>query len=115
MREVDRGAEVVGGVALVGIDEDEIERLAPVGPERRETLECRAHPHLDLAIESCACEVPARHLGVALLELEADQATVVGQGAAQPDGAVPAERTDLEDPPGMDRSGEHVKKLPLSS
>ena len=115
MREVDSGAEVLGGVALVGIDEDEIERLAAAGPEPREALERRADPHLDLAIQSCACEVPARHRSVALLELEADQVAVVGQRAAQPDGTVPAERADLEDPAGVDRAGEHVQKLPLSS
>ena len=72
-----------------------------------------ADPHLDLAVEAGARDVAARDLGVVLLELEADQAAVVRQRAPHPDGAVAAERADLEDPAGVDRAREQVQKLSL--
>ena len=113
MRELDGGAEVCGRVALVGVDEDEIERLAVLGLELRETVERRADADLHPAVQSGTRDVGSRHLGVVLIELEADETPIVGQGATHPDGAVSAEGADLEDAASMDRSCQQVQELSL--
>ena len=51
-----------GRVALVRVDEDEVEGLALLGLERRETVERGADPDLDLAVEAGASDVGASHV-----------------------------------------------------
>jgi hypothetical protein len=48
-----------------------------------------------------------------LVELEADELPAVGQCAPHPDGAVPTERADLENPARVDRPRQQVQKLAL--
>ena len=47
--------------------------------------------------QACRGEVRARDLGVERIDFERDEATVGGEGAAEPDRAVAAERPELED------------------
>jgi hypothetical protein len=50
---------------------------------------------------------------VVRVELQADQLPAVGQGPSQPDCAVPAERSDLENAARVDRSRDHMQELTL--
>src|SRR5690606_3533501 len=61
--------------------------------------------------EPGAGDVAGGHLGVPRVVLQGDQPPVGGQGAAQPDGAVAAERADLQDPAGALHRGEEVQEL----
>ena len=113
MREIDCGAEIRRRVALVGVDEDEVEGLAARFPERRKAVERGADADLDLGVQPGARDVAPSHLCVVGVELEADQAAIVRERSRHPDRAVPAERADLEDPACFDGLREDVQELPL--
>lgn len=81
--------------------------------ELRQRLQRRTDPHLDPLGETGAGDVAERDLGVPGGVLQGHQPSVGGQGAAQPDGAVTAERADLQDAPGALELGEELGQLAL--
>ena len=89
--------DVVGGARLVGVDEDQVERSPSFLLEERQGVDGAADPYLDPVGEPGPLEVAASDLGVAGLELEAQEPPARGKGAPEPDRAVTAEGADLED------------------
>ena len=112
-RESERPFEVLGRALLVGVDEDQIERLGLLGRQRRQQIERLADPHLHDVVEVRARQVRARHLGVLGLELERHEASAQRQRASEPDRAVAAERPDLEDAARALRAREEMEQLAL--
>ena len=66
----ERPGEVVRSVVLVGVDEDQIERLTALGGELRERVERRSDAQLDDVGEAGIGDVRARDLGVGGIGLE---------------------------------------------
>jgi hypothetical protein len=102
-------AEVLRVRLLVGVDEGQVERALEGG----EGVERGPDPHVDQSVEPCAGDVGAGHLGVLGVDLAGHELPVCRQGAGEPDRRVAAQRADLEDPPGADRTGEQVQQLAL--
>jgi hypothetical protein len=91
---VEGPGEVVGGVDLVGVDEDEVEGRLPL--QRRQRLQGRSDPDLDPLPHSRPLDAPAGDLRVLRLRLERDQPPIPGQRPRHQDRAVAAQRPELE-------------------
>ncbi len=102
-----RPCEVRGVAGLVGVDEDEVERLLSVDrakPVLRRT-EMDSHP----SRHPGALERLAGHLGVARLELERVEEPTVPHSPEQGDAAVASQRPDLDGAPRARGPGEHLE------
>src|SRR6187551_465955 len=108
-----RPGEVVRGVDLVGVDEGEVEGPGPLGLEPRQLLQRRPDPYLDYVAEAGRGDACRRHLGVARIGLERDQATTGRQRPRQPDRAVASQGAELEDRLRADRLGQEMEELAL--
>ena len=111
--EAQRPVEVNGVGRLVGVDEDQVERLRPLLMQARQAVGGPAHADLHDPRHAGPVEVAPGDGGVAGVDLQGDQPAPRGEGPRQPDRAVAPERADLEDPGGADAAGEKVEQLPL--
>lgn len=109
----ERPVEVVRVAALVGVDEDHVERLGAFGGQLRQGFGGGADADLHDPHEPGAGDVPARDLGVPRAVLQADEVPVRGQGPRHPDRAVTAERPDLQHALGALDLRQQVQELPL--
>ena len=98
-RELERGAQVGGVVGLVGVDEDQIERAGVLVDQCRQAVRGRPDPDLDAIGDPRASEVAPRHLGIAGVDLQRDEAPVVRERSREPDRAVAAQGADLQHAP----------------
>src|SRR5438874_1910177 len=96
-RQLQRPFEICGDVLLVGVDEDQIKRSAPVGRESRKRLQCVADLHLDYFLQTCAGQISLRNRGVARVDFERYQVPAWAHPSRQPDRAVSAQGADLQD------------------
>src|SRR6202000_1458327 len=69
----DRVVEVPGVVRLVGVDEDEVERLGAAGHQGLQAAGGRADPDLGQVAEPGPVQVGRGHLGVVGAQLERDE------------------------------------------
>src|SRR5262249_19165715 len=81
--------------------------------QRRQQIERAADAQIDAGRQPRGLDVRARDLRVARIELERDDASPFGERAREPDRAVAAERTDLEDAARPEHEREQVKELAL--
>ena len=101
--EIERGEgtahEQYGGMpnSVHVINPDGVERFARVH-EGLHDVAGVADADLHAPLQPRPADELAGDLGVVGIQLEGDQSTVVGQGTGHPDGAVPAERADLQHP-----------------
>ena len=65
------------------------------------------------AVQPGARDVGARHFGVLRIDLQRDQPAAGGQRPRQPDGAVAAQRADLQDVPRAANARQQVQQLAL--
>src|SRR5262249_1048137 len=112
-RQLEGPPEVLRVVRLVGVDEDHVERPLAGGGDRGQRLQRGPDAYLGHLAQPGACQVGARHLGVTRVHLQRDQVAVRRQRTRQPDGAVSAERPDLEDAARSLTSRQHVQQLAL--
>jgi hypothetical protein len=97
--EVERPAQVLGVAALVGVDEDEVERTGALSRERRQRVEAGADANLDDVGESGPDEVRLRDLRVARVGFERYEPPAGREPSRQPDRADAGQRADLQDRP----------------
>ena len=114
MRECQRGLHVAGNIGLVGVDEDEIKRLRPLLAQSRERVESRALHNLNPSAETRAAAILAGHRHMGGVQLQGHKLPGGGQGARQPDRAVPAERADLQDAARTDGERQELQELALT-
>jgi hypothetical protein len=85
-------------VLLVHVDEDEIERFAALLDQCRQRIDGRADAHFCDRVEPSPPQIRPGNLGVARVQLQADEPTIGRKRPAEPDRAVAGHRPDLEDP-----------------
>ncbi len=114
MRQRDRPVEVGGYVLLVGVDEDQIERLAIFRGQLRKRVERTTHAQIDDVCESRSRYVRSCNVRVHGRLLQSHDPSSRSEAACEPYRTVAAECTDLEDRLGAQRHGEQLEQFPLS-
>src|SRR5262249_17956883 len=94
---------------LVGVNEAEVERS--LGGQARQQCPRFAQAQVNLVLQAGKGEVLSRHLGVAWLDLQRDQAAVSGQAARDPDAAVATQGSNLDRPAGANRKNEELQEV----
>jgi len=107
----DRPLEIAGGARLVGIDEDKVE--GSFGGEARQCVKRAAHTNLDEPFEPGSRDIGARHLGVIGVGLERDETPLGEKRTGEPDRAVAAKRSDLQNLPCADGTRQQHEELAL--
>ena len=112
-RQTQRPHEVIGITRLVGVDEDQVERTRRLRLEQRQRVDRASDADVDAIGKSRAREVRPRDVRVHRIRLQRGQRAARRQCPGQPDGAVPAERADLENVSCAVTAREQRKKLPF--
>src|SRR6185295_5192595 len=111
MRQLERPVEVSGDVLLVRVDENQIERSAPLLRQLGQGFQRVTDPHLDNTLQTRVSNAGLRNFGVLRVNLEGYQASFRPERSRQPDGAVAAEGANLEDGASADHARQQVQEF----
>ena len=104
-----RPAQVLGVGRLIGIDEDHVKRAL----ELSKGVYRVAHNDRHEIGQTGEGDVVLRYPGVMIVGFQGDEPAIGRQGAGEPEGAVSAEGSDLENRAGLMNLGRRVQQLAL--